>query len=239
MSGELPNEALAVHDGEAKPAAAVRGGGTQVAAPPAHEGSAFWSALFGNDSPVEIEIGSGDGTFLLARAAETLRRNLLGIERSPGKSRRLVTRLARLRLPHVRTLKADATYVLTLVPTASVAAYHIYFPDPWPKRRHVPRRIFSAAFVAALGDTLVDDGALYVATDVGAYMTLIRTVILADDAFTEIAPGDDHPGLTTGFARKYRAEGRLLHLGRFVRGVRAGRPRIAQTAPAAVKIRSS
>jgi tRNA (guanine-N7-)-methyltransferase len=226
MSGHV--DIAAMHDGEPRIAAAT-----------ADEGSAFWSALFGDAAPVEIEIGSGDGTFLLARAAEAPQRHLLGIERSPGKARRLAARLARLGLPHVRTLKADATYVLTLVPAASVAAYHIYFPDPWPKRRHVPRRIFSASFVAALGDTLVEHGELYVATDVGAYMTLIRAVILADDAFTEIAPGDDHPGLMTGFARKYRAEGRLLHLARFVRRSRADRPRSAQMAPAAVKIRSS
>ena len=211
----------------------------QTSAATTHEGLAFWSALFGDDMPVEIEIGSGDGAFLVARAAETPRRNVLGIERAPGKARRLAARVARLGLPHVRTLQADATYVLTLVPAASVAAYHVYFPDPWPKRRHVPRRIFSAAFVSALGRTLIEHGELYVATDVDAYMTLIRAVVLADDAFAEIAPGDDHPGLTTGFARKYRAEGRLLHLARFVRQPLAERSRSRQLPPAAVKIRSS
>ncbi len=180
-------------------------------------GAAFWAALFGNDEPVEIEIGSGDGAFLLTRAAALPRRNLLGIERSPGKSRRLAARVARLGLAHVRTLQADAGYVLTLVPMASLHGVHVYFPDPWPKRRHIPRRIFTPPLVAMLARALVDDGALYVATDVVSYMADIRAVVLADPGFAEVDAGADHPGLSTGFARKYRAEGRPLHVARFRR----------------------
>ncbi|HEY2385862.1 MAG TPA: tRNA (guanosine(46)-N7)-methyltransferase TrmB [Candidatus Binatia bacterium] len=181
------------------------------------DGLAFWAGIFGDPAPVEIEIGSGDGAFLLARAAATPRRNLLGIERSPGKSRRLAARVARLGSPHVRTLQADATYALAMVPAASVSAVHVYFPDPWPKRRHVPRRIFSPSFVAALARVLPADGALYVATDVAPYMARIRAVVLADRRFAEVSTGDDHPGLSTGFARKYRAEGRPLHTASFRR----------------------
>ncbi len=199
----------------------------------------FWSALFGCDAPVEIEIGSGNGAFLLARAGTMPDRNLLGIERAPGKARRLAARVARLGVAQVRTLQADATYVLTLVPSASVAAYHVYFPDPWPKRRHEPRRLFSPRFVAALARTLVGRGELYVATDVAGYMATIRALVLTQGTFTEVEPGDDHPGLETGFARKYRAEGRILHLARFVRRPLApyaiGQPPLA----AAVKIKSS
>lgn len=181
------------------------------------DGSAFWTELFGDPAPVEIEIGCGDGAFLLARAAAPPRRNLLGIERSPGKSRRLAARIARLGSPHVRTLQADATYALELVPSASVSVVHVYFPDPWPKRRHIPRRIFSPVFVAALARALQADGTLYVATDVPVYMERIRAVVLADRRFDEVAPGDDHPGHSTGFARKYRAEGRPLYMARFRR----------------------
>jgi tRNA (guanine-N7-)-methyltransferase len=197
------------------------------------DGAAFWTELFGDPAPVEIEIGSGDGAFLLARATATPRRNLLGIERSPGKSRRLAARIGRLGSPHVRTLQADAAYVLEMVPAGSVSAVHVYFPDPWPKRRHVPRRIFSPAFVAALARVLLADGTLHVATDVEPYMARIRAVVLADRRFAEISAGDDHPGLSTGFARKYRAEGRVLHTASFRRAAEA------QPLPAAVKIRSS
>jgi len=204
-----------------------------LASPTRTDGAAFWAEIFGDSAPVEIEIGSGDGAFLLSRAAATPRRNLLGIERSPAKSRRLAARVGRLGSPHVRMLQADAAYVLEMIPTASVSAVHVYFPDPWPKRRHVPRRIFSPAFVAALARVLVGGGMLYAATDVETYMARIRAVVLADRRFAEGPTGDDHPGLSTGFARKYRAEGRVLHTASFCRVTEA------QPLPAAVKIRSS
>jgi tRNA (guanine-N7-)-methyltransferase len=185
------------------------------------DGSSFWTELFGDYAPVEIEIGCGDGTFLVTRAAAAPRHNLLGIERAPRKARRVAARLARLGVPRVRTLQADATHVLAIVPAASVHAYHVYFPDPWPKRRHGWRRIFSPEFVRALARTLVDGGELYVATDVGAYMTTIRATIIASGTFVDLVPGDDHPGLDTAFARKYRVEGRILHLARFARRIRS------------------
>ena len=183
--------------------------------------NAFWRAIFGNDAPVEIEIGSGDGTFLLTRAVAAPRGNLLGIERAPRKAERLAARVARLGLANVRTLGADATCVLAMVPPASLGAYHVYFPDPWPKRRHARRRIFSPAFVRLVARTLVDGGELSVATDVGDYMATIDAVIRESGEFAALPFGDDHPGLDTAFARKYRAEGRTLFLGRFARLPRA------------------
>jgi tRNA (guanine-N7-)-methyltransferase len=204
-------------------------------------GAAFWHALFGDDAPVEIEIGSGDGTFLLGRARAAPQRNLLGIERAPRKAQRLAARVARVGVGHLRTLHADATCVLAIVPAASVGAYHVYFPDPWPKRRHGRRRIFSPAFVHAVARTLVDGGQLYVATDVRAYMAMIQTAIRESGDFAELPPGNDHPGLDTAFARKYRAEGRMLLLARFARVPRAAKREGAQRCRDAVasKIRSS
>lgn len=182
------------------------------------EASAFWSALFGNTAPVEIEVGSGDGTFLIAAAAGAPATNFLGIERSLAKSRRLVARVAAIARPSLRVLRADASCVLaTIVPAVSVSAYHVYFPDPWPKRRHAPRRLFTAGLVAALGRTLVPGGRLFTATDVEPYARRIRTEVLADGRFEECACDADHPGLTTAFARKYVAAGRTLHPAVFVR----------------------
>jgi len=199
-------------------------------------GGAFWHAVFGNDAPVEIEVGSGDGTFLLDRARAASRRNLLGIEHAPRKAERLAARVARLDLGHVRVLHADATCVLGLVPAATVHACHVYFPDPWPKRRHRRRRLFSPGFVHLLARTLVDGGELYVATDVADYIVTIESVILESRRFAALPPGEDHPGLETAFARKYRAEGRTLFLGRFARVPRGDQP---GRDAAASKIRSS
>ena len=167
---------------------------------------------------MEIEIGSGDGSFLIAAARRAPATNFLGIERSPAKFRRLAARVAQLDPRRIRILRADACCVLhTIVPVASVSAYHVYFPDPWPKRRHARRRLFTRALVAVLGDGLMPGGSLFTATDVEAYAQRIRAVVLADRRFEERACGVDHPGLATAFARKYRAAGRMIYPAVFVR----------------------
>lgn len=181
------------------------------------DGAHFWAEIFGNDAPVAIEIGSGDGTFLVAAAAAAPHTNFLGVERSAAKERRLDARVAHLDLPNVRTLRADAACVLALVPSASVAAYHVYFPDPWPKSRHARRRLFTPALVDALARTLAPGGRLLVATDVYGYLCVIRTRILADPRFDERESSDDHPGFRTAFARKYRAAGHAVYPATFVR----------------------
>ena len=203
---------------------------------PATDGATFWRTLFGSDAPVEIEVGSGDGVFLTAYAACAVGRHLLGIERSPAKARRLADRVARLGLSNVRTLHADARCVVeTIVPTATVAAYHIYFPDPWPKRGHAPRRIFTPTFVGALARTLIPGGRLFFATDVAGYARVACGHVLAVPEFREIAAADaEHPGLTTSFARKYRVGGRVLHAFTFERDATTGADQVF----AASKIRS-
>ena len=178
----------------------------------------FWRALFGSEAPVEIEIGSGDGAFLAAIAARHPERNFLGIERSPSKARRLAARIAKLDVANVRILQADATcLVASLVPIESVAAYHVYFPDPWPKRGHAGRRIFNATFVASLSRTLTTSGRLFIATDVVGYALASRERILGDGGFVEVTSVDDPPGMETSFARKYRAAGRPLYAHTFAR----------------------
>jgi tRNA (guanine-N7-)-methyltransferase len=203
---------------------------------PVTDGATFWRMLFGSDAPVEIEIGSGDGVFLTAYAARAPDRHLFGIERSPAKARRLADRVARLGGSNVRTLQAVARCVVeSIVPAASVTAYHVYFPDPWPKRGHAPRRIFTPAFVAGLARTLMPGGRLFFATDVAGYARVASGHVLAAPAFREAAvAGDQHPGLTTSFARKYRAGGRALHAYAFERGAAVGDDQLL----AASKIRS-
>jgi len=200
------------------------GGGAASARQP------FWTGIFGTPAPVEIEIGCGDGALLLALAARDAERNFLGIEHSRTKAARLALRVARRGASHLRTLHADAHCVVCrVVPDASVAAYHVYFPDPWPKRRHASRRIFDPAFVAGLARTLLPGGRLWIATDVQSYAATIRSRVQAHGAFEEEPVGDDHPGLQTSFARKYRAAGRPLYPAVFLR----------RHAWAALKIRST
>jgi len=178
----------------------------------------FWAELFGNPAPVELEIGSGDGTFLRAAALRDPDVNLLGIENAYPRLRRAEERVAAMGSPRVRTLMADATCVIkTIVPAASVHAYHIYFPDPWPKHRHAKRRVVTPSLVRALARTLIPGGHLFLATDVHGYGWLMRGCILAHPAFVELPVDDTHGGLLTGFARKYRARGRQVFLATFQR----------------------
>lgn len=167
---------------------------------------------------MEIEIGSGDGTFLLHALRQRPDVLLLGIEWSSGKVRRLAPRLARLGTPRVRLLRADAVCVVShLIPTGTIEAYHVYFPDPWPKRRHAERRLFSRAVIAHIARTLRPGGRLFVATDVASYHAEIRARVVASGSFAERASDAAHPGLATGFARKYSAAGRPLYVATFDR----------------------
>ena len=168
--------------------------------------------MFGRLAPVEVEIGSGDGTFLLTVAQRVPGHDFFGIERSPSKARRLEARVAKSGSGNVRTLQGDATCIVAaLVPAASVTAYHVYFPDPWPKRGHAIRRIFQAPFIAELGRTLAPGGRLLVATDVAPYAGVIDVGILRCGLFVAAADEIAGVGLETSFARKYHAAGRTLH----------------------------
>lgn len=211
-------------------------GESSRAAAPAWTAAELWGELFPAGGDVEVEIGSGDGTFLMASARRCPDRNFLGIERSPSKAKRIEERLRKLGASNVRLLQADAACVLgRMLPTASVAAYHLYFPDPWPKRGHAGRRIFRPALVDELARTLRAGGPLYLATDVASYASVAHGLVRGHPAFAEAPTGADHPGLTTAFARKYRAAGRPLYVFTFDRRPDEG---AGQILVAASKMRS-
>src|SRR5262249_10334397 len=125
-----------------------------------------WCGVFGDDRPVEVEIGPGRGEMLLAAAAAAPERNFFGIERTLGAAARIARAARDLGLENVRVIGADARCVIArLVPERSVTAYHVFFPDPWPKTRHRRRRLVSVAFAADVARTLVPGGALHLASD--------------------------------------------------------------------------
>jgi tRNA (guanine-N7-)-methyltransferase len=128
-----------------------------------------WRGVFGNDRPVEVEIGPGRGDVLLAFAAAVPGRNFFGIERPGGAAAAIAARAAARGLANVKVVAGDARCIVAeLVPDGSVAAYHVYFPDPWPKTRHRKRRLASADFATALARTLAPGGTVDVASDLSA-----------------------------------------------------------------------
>jgi tRNA (guanine-N7-)-methyltransferase len=173
-----------------------------------------WQDVFGNDRPVEIEIGPGRGEMLLAYATTSPATNFFAIERAPGRADALQAKAIVRGLDNVRVVAGDARCVLgRLVPTASVTAYHIFFPDPWPKRRHGKRRLFTdLEFARQLGRTLVHGGAVHVATDLPAVLDAMCEVLVAAGLNREVREiRMDRP--RTSFERRYALDG--THYARF------------------------
>ena len=175
-----------------------------------------FAGIFGNARPVEIEIGSGKGTFLKAYAAARPEINLLGIEYAAAYAAYCADRFRRAGLTNVRMLRTEAAALFkTAIPPRSLQRVHVYFPDPWPKRRHQRRRLIQPAFVDLVRRALRPGGQLLVVTDHFDYARHIRRVLDGAAGFVRIptprlvdAEGDL---VGTNFERKYRAEGRPVY----------------------------
>jgi tRNA (guanine-N7-)-methyltransferase len=178
----------------------------------------LWHSVFGNDRRVEVEIGPGTGTFLLAAAARDPHTNFLGIEHSHTRAAYLAMAIEERTLHNARVITADASCVVaTVLPTESVDVYHIYFPDPWWKRRHHRRRLFTPAFAAALVQTLTVGGRLYVATDVDDVFTLaLKTLSPCAGLIRESDRPPPRPGVTV-FERKGIVRGAAIREAAFIK----------------------
>jgi len=172
-----------------------------------------WAALFGNDHPVEVEIGMGKGTFLTDQARARPEVNFLGIEWARWFWRYATDRLRRNNCLNVRTIRAEAGFFLReFVSDGSIAAMHVYFPDPWPKLRHHKRRLIQPPFLVEVQRILKPGGRLRIVTDHAEYFEQIQQVVRASP-LGEIPfdrPGSAGAGefVGTNFERKYRREGR-------------------------------
>ena len=177
-------------------------------------GPVDFAALFGNTRPVELEIGSGKGTFLVHRAKARSEVNFLGIEWANQYCRLAADRMARWGLSNVRMLRADAAaFVLKRIPDNSLQRVHIYFPDPWPKTRHKKRRIIQPPFVQLIYRKLRIGGQLAVVTDHRDYARQMAWVIfgqrgLATVPFPRTHGAEAGEVVGTNFERKYIAQGR-------------------------------
>jgi tRNA (guanine-N7-)-methyltransferase len=186
----------------------------------------LWHFVFGNDHPVEVEIGPGTGTFLLGAAARSPHVNFFGIEHSHPRAARLSAAIEADGVRNARTIAGDASCVVAaLVPPGSVSAYHIYFPDPWWKRRHHRRRLFTPAFGDALEQTLVPGGRIYVATDVPDVFSLaLQTLTARNLARTHESP-PPRPRVSA-FEGKGVARGATISEVTFIKCAPADSPRI-------------
>jgi tRNA (guanine-N7-)-methyltransferase len=178
-----------------------------------------WQAMFGNDHPVELEVGTGRGLFLVNAATLQPDTNFLGLEYDFKEGRRGALRLQKRDLPNARVVGADARLVIArYILDSSVAAAHVYFPDPWWKRRHHKRRIFNAEFVTQMARILRPGGLLHAWTDVEEYFGIITDLVAAHPAFRALSPPDERApehdmDYHTSFERKKRKLGLTIYRG--------------------------
>ena len=172
-------------------------------------------SLFAHPAPLELEVGSGKGLFLTSAGVARPAHNILGVEVIKKYAKRGAERIAKAKLPNVAMMKADVRQLwLTLDGLVELAAVHIYFPDPWWKKRHKKRRVFDADFVARVSTVLRDGGELHIATDVEEYFHTMCSEVAPRPEFVrlhEIPSVVGESEYLTNFERKYRIEGRPIY----------------------------
>jgi tRNA (guanine-N7-)-methyltransferase len=172
-------------------------------------------ALFHNANPVTLEIGSGKGRFLISSATEHRHRNFVGIEKSLHYHRVIRDRVLKRDLTNVRLINHDAFPVMQkMFADASIAEVHIYFPDPWPRKREQKRRIIRPEVLTEIRRVLVDGGSGIYVTDHSEYFEAARPVIESFFRSETRVPGPDDPP-RTNYEAKYRAAGRSIYEVRF------------------------
>ncbi len=173
---------------------------------------------------LEVGFGMGEATALMAQAAPGV--DVLAVEVHPAGIAALLRRLEKASLTNVRVVEGDAVDVLTALPSSSLAEVRLFFPDPWPKQRHVKRRLLRASFAALLADRLAPQGFLHLATDWPAYAGHAREVLAEWDV-----EEDRRSRPPTAYERRALAAGRSAFdlVARPPRDVSAGGPEAGAT----------
>ncbi|HEV7868459.1 MAG TPA: tRNA (guanosine(46)-N7)-methyltransferase TrmB [Chthoniobacteraceae bacterium] len=171
--------------------------------------------IFPRAAPFEVDIGSGEGGFILAMARKHPERNFLGIERLLGRVRKTSRAVARENLENVRMLRLEIAYALRYVlPLDSVSVAHVLFPDPWPKRYHHPRRLIQGGFMEALHGILVTGGELRIKTDDQPYFLWMEKVLERAKGYERLDWVDDADHPETDFERRFLAQGMPIYRAR-------------------------
>lgn len=180
------------------------------------------AATFGRKGPLGLEVGFGDGRFLVTLARAHPDWNLLGVEAAAASVARALRRLVREGVGNVRLFKGMAGFALRhLVPPRSLHAVYVNFPDPWPKKRHAERRLLREPFFRLLSTRLAPDGRLLLTTDHEAYFAFALEEAERSGLFeVQVLPPPPEV-LTTKYAKKWRAQGRRFFHAVFTKAAEA------------------
>jgi tRNA (guanine-N7-)-methyltransferase len=164
--------------------------------------------LFAVVQPLEVELGCGDASFLVGLASQHPERNFIGVERLLGRLRKLDRKGRRAGLVNLLGVRIENSYLLQwLLPTASVSALHIYFPDPWPKKKHRWHRLVNERFPALAHQALALGGVVYLRTDDLDYFEQMKAVFAAASGFREVETPVELSTLLTDFEQDFHTRG--------------------------------
>jgi tRNA (guanine-N7-)-methyltransferase len=167
--------------------------------------------IYGRSALIEVDLGCGDGAFLADLAARHPERSFLGIERLLGRVRQTGSKIARLKLTNARVLRVETSYAIQhMLPAESVSVFHLMFPDPWPKRRHWPRRVITQDFLSSIHRALAPHGFLRVATDQIDYFQEIERLAARSPEFDRVTD-QETPGVVSTFEKRFRESGVEIH----------------------------
>jgi tRNA (guanine-N7-)-methyltransferase len=174
-----------------------------------------FAKLYGNQNPVELDLGCGKGLFLFNQSRLRPDVNFIGIDWSKQFSRLGASRIVRHNIPNVRIVAADAWNLFARFPDQCFQAIHVYFPDPWWKKRHRKRRIVRAELIEHVRRLLKPDGTLFIATDVEEYFGVMLEVLGASPHLIRLpdptpSQGANELDYLTHFERKYRKVGKPI-----------------------------
>ncbi len=164
--------------------------------------------LFPRPQPLEVELGCGDASFLIEYARRHPERNFLGVERLLGRLQKLDRKGRRAGLTNLRGVRIESAYFLRyLFPAHSASVLHIYFPDPWPKKKHRRHRLINESFPTLARAALAPGGAVFLRTDDAYYFAQMNEVFDAAKEFEKIETSPALAELTTDFERDFNAQG--------------------------------
>ena len=164
--------------------------------------------LFPRIQPLEVELGCGDGSFLVQWAKAHPQHNFLGVERLLGRLRKVDRKGLRAGLTNLRLMRIEASYFLEyLLPPASVHAFHIYFPDPWPKRKHRKHRLIHEQFARVAARTLAPAGFIFLRTDDADYFSQMKMAFESNVPFCAVETPADLSATLTDFERDFQMRG--------------------------------